>query len=112
GARTARTAAVQGGGPLVRHARYFISQRANGHLTLMLFRQILARIERLEIRFKGCQISSEQCSSHDASLGEATLQIVELQLLGAGRWRAALARKEARPWNNLNRPGFSGALVT
>jgi Transposase DDE domain group 1 len=32
---------------LIRHARYFILQLAESHLTPTLFRQILARIERL-----------------------------------------------------------------
>jgi len=35
------------GGRLIRHARYFILQLAESHLTPMLFRQILGRIERL-----------------------------------------------------------------
>jgi hypothetical protein len=35
------------GGRLIRHARYFISQLAESHLTPTLFRQILGRIERL-----------------------------------------------------------------
>jgi len=35
------------GGRLIRHARYFILQLAESHLTRTLFRQILARIERL-----------------------------------------------------------------
>ena len=35
------------GGRLIRHARYFILQLAEGHLTQRLFEQILARIERL-----------------------------------------------------------------
>jgi Transposase DDE domain group 1 len=35
------------GGRLIRHARYFILQLAESHLTPTLFRQILARIERL-----------------------------------------------------------------
>src|SRR5438093_11468896 len=35
------------GGRLIRHARYFILQLAEGHLTPTLFRQILGRIERL-----------------------------------------------------------------
>ena len=35
------------GGRLIRHARYFILQLAEGHLTWSLFRQILRRIERL-----------------------------------------------------------------
>jgi len=35
------------GGRLIRHARYFILQLAEGHLTGSLFRQILRRIERL-----------------------------------------------------------------
>jgi hypothetical protein len=32
---------------LIRHARYFVLQLAEGHLTARLFGQILARIERL-----------------------------------------------------------------
>jgi hypothetical protein len=35
------------GGRLIRHARYYILQLAEGHLTWSLFRQILGRIERL-----------------------------------------------------------------
>ena len=35
------------GGRLIRHARYFILQLAEGHLTQRLFRQILGHIERL-----------------------------------------------------------------
>ena len=35
------------GGRLIRHARYFILQLAESHLTATLFRQILGRIERL-----------------------------------------------------------------
>ena len=35
------------GGRLIRHARYFILQLAESHLTWSLFRQILQRIERL-----------------------------------------------------------------
>jgi len=35
------------GGRLIRHARYFILQLAESHLTRRLFRQIVARIERL-----------------------------------------------------------------
>jgi len=35
------------GGRLIRHARYFILQLAESHLTPMLFWQILGRIERL-----------------------------------------------------------------
>jgi len=35
------------GGRLVRHARYFILQLAESHLTPRLFGQILGRIERL-----------------------------------------------------------------
>jgi hypothetical protein len=35
------------GGRLIRHARYFILQLAEGHLTPRLFGQILGRIERL-----------------------------------------------------------------
>jgi DDE family transposase len=35
------------GGRLIRHARYFILQLAECHLTPTLFRQILGRIERL-----------------------------------------------------------------
>jgi len=35
------------GGRLIRHARYFILQLAEGHLTSTLFRQMLRRIERL-----------------------------------------------------------------
>ena len=35
------------GGRLIRHARYFILQLAESHLTSRLFRQILGRIERL-----------------------------------------------------------------
>ena len=35
------------GGRLIRHPRYFILQLAESHLTPTLFRQILARIERL-----------------------------------------------------------------
>src|SRR5713226_2369107 len=35
------------GGRLIRHARYFVLQLAESYLTLTLFRQILARIERL-----------------------------------------------------------------
>ena len=35
------------GGRLTRHARYFILQLAESHLTPTLFRQILGRIERL-----------------------------------------------------------------
>ena len=35
------------GGRLIRHARYFILQLAESHLTPTLFRQIVGRIERL-----------------------------------------------------------------
>jgi hypothetical protein len=35
------------GGRLMRHARYFILQLAESHLTPTLFRQILGHIERL-----------------------------------------------------------------
>jgi hypothetical protein len=35
------------GGRLIRHARYFILQLAESHLTSTLFRQILHHIERL-----------------------------------------------------------------
>jgi len=35
------------GGRLIRHARYFILQLAESHLTPTLFRQIRGRIERL-----------------------------------------------------------------
>jgi len=35
------------GGRLIRHARYFILQLAESHLTPTLFRQILGRIEQL-----------------------------------------------------------------
>jgi hypothetical protein len=35
------------GGHLIRHARYFILQLAESALTRPLFRQIVARIERL-----------------------------------------------------------------
>jgi hypothetical protein len=35
------------GGRLIRHARYFTLQLAESYLTGPLFRQILARIERL-----------------------------------------------------------------
>jgi regulation of enolase protein 1 (concanavalin A-like superfamily) len=35
------------GGRLIRHARYFTLQLAESYLTRTLFRQILARIERL-----------------------------------------------------------------
>jgi len=35
------------GGRLIRHARYFIVQLAESYLTHPLFRQIVARIERL-----------------------------------------------------------------
>src|SRR6185503_20781349 len=35
------------GGRLIRHARYFVLQLAESHLTGTLFRQILGRIERL-----------------------------------------------------------------
>src|SRR5438132_2090452 len=35
------------GGRLIRHARYFILQLAEGHLTRRLFGQIVGRIERL-----------------------------------------------------------------
>ena len=35
------------GGRLIRHARYFVLQLAQSHLTWSLFRQILQRIERL-----------------------------------------------------------------
>jgi hypothetical protein len=35
------------GGRLIRHARYFILQLAESHLTPTLFPQILGRIERL-----------------------------------------------------------------
>ena len=35
------------GGRLIRHARYFVLQLAESHLTSRLFRQILRRIERL-----------------------------------------------------------------
>jgi hypothetical protein len=35
------------GGRLIRHARYFILQLAESHLTQRLFPQILRRIERL-----------------------------------------------------------------
>ena len=35
------------GGRLIRHARYFILQLAESHLTPTLFRPILGRIERL-----------------------------------------------------------------
>ena len=38
---------VKTGGRLIRHARYFILQLAESHLTRTLFRQILGRIERL-----------------------------------------------------------------
>src|SRR5712664_1156992 len=37
-------------GRLIRHARYFILQLAESHLTPTLFRQILGRIERLAWR--------------------------------------------------------------
>ena len=37
----------QTGGRLIRHARYFILQLAERHLTQRLFGQILGRIERL-----------------------------------------------------------------
>ena len=35
------------GGRLIRHARYFVLQLAESHLTRALFPQILVRIERL-----------------------------------------------------------------
>ena len=35
------------GGRLIRHARYFVLQLAESYLTRPLFRQIVARIERL-----------------------------------------------------------------
>ena len=35
------------GGRLIRHARYFVLQLAEGYLTRHLFRQILGHIERL-----------------------------------------------------------------
>jgi hypothetical protein len=35
------------GGRLIRHARYFVLQLAESHLTSRLFGQILGRIERL-----------------------------------------------------------------
>lgn len=35
------------GGRLIRHARYFMLQLAEGHLTQRLFEQIIGRIERL-----------------------------------------------------------------
>jgi hypothetical protein len=35
------------GGRLIRHARYFILQLAEGYVTRSLFRQILGRIARL-----------------------------------------------------------------
>jgi hypothetical protein len=35
------------GGRLIRHARYFVLQLAESHLTRPLFRQNVARIERL-----------------------------------------------------------------
>jgi hypothetical protein len=35
------------GGPLIRHARYFVLQLAESHLTSRLFGQIVGRIERL-----------------------------------------------------------------
>jgi len=35
------------GGRLIRHARHFILQLAESHLTLRLFAQIVGRIERL-----------------------------------------------------------------
>ena len=35
------------GGRLIQHARYFMLQLAESHLTRSLFRQILGRIERL-----------------------------------------------------------------
>jgi len=35
------------GGRLIRHARYFTPQLAEGHLTRPLFRQIVARIAQL-----------------------------------------------------------------
>ncbi len=35
------------GGRLIRHARYFVLQLAENHLTRSLFGQILGRIERL-----------------------------------------------------------------
>jgi hypothetical protein len=35
------------GGRLIRHARYFVMQLAESHLTARLFGQILLRIERL-----------------------------------------------------------------
>jgi hypothetical protein len=35
------------GGRLIRHARYFVLQLAESHLTVILFRRIVARIERL-----------------------------------------------------------------
>ena len=38
---------VKTGGRLIRHARYFILQLAEHHLTQRLFAQILGRIERL-----------------------------------------------------------------
>jgi hypothetical protein len=34
------------GGRVIRHARYFVLQLAEGHLTWSLLRQILGRIER------------------------------------------------------------------
>jgi hypothetical protein len=41
------TALFKTGGALIRHARYFILQLAESHLTPRLFRPILGRIERL-----------------------------------------------------------------
>ena len=38
---------LETGGLLIRHARYFTLQLAESYLTRPLFRQILARIERL-----------------------------------------------------------------
>jgi hypothetical protein len=35
------------GGCLIRHARYFVLQLADAHLTQRLFAQIIRRIERL-----------------------------------------------------------------
>ena len=35
------------GGRLIRHARYFVLQLAEGYMTQRLFRQIVGRIERL-----------------------------------------------------------------
>ncbi len=42
-----RSVLFKTGGRLIRHARYFVLQLAESHLTSRLFGQILGRIERL-----------------------------------------------------------------